>query len=238
MKSMWQILTILCIIAGSLYNTNAQETKTTYLTGDSKALEFGIDQNFQLKSFTGGTLSYKFNLKPLQAIRLGVTISGTSTESTTEYTFTNFNGMPPVLNGDGHRGSLSFSLYGALLNYTSPYQSVYLYWGCGPLASYTYTKSTNTTPTVSPTDSYQTEKQLSAGLLGVIGVEWFASQNLSLHAEYGLSAQYQWADKNSNETNYYLNNGVKTPYTNAQEIKTSGVSISYTAVNFGLSVYF
>jgi hypothetical protein len=75
-----------------------------------------------------------------------------------------------------------------------------------------------------------------AGGIGVAGVEWFASQWLSLRAEYSEGIQYQWHSMNStsdfSSTNTdYLPNNYRSSGT------TKGWTLSSSGVSFGLNVY-
>jgi hypothetical protein len=70
----------------------------------------------------------------------------------------------------------------------------------------------------------------------VAGVEWFASQWLSLRAEYSEGIQYQWhsmnstSDVSSTNTDYLPNNYSSSGTTKGWTLSSSGVS-------FGLNVY-
>jgi hypothetical protein len=71
-----------------------------------------------------------------------------------------------------------------------------------------------------------TDKSWFAGLSGLLGVEWFPSSTIGIHAEYSVSARYT---KGTSDRENPLG---------AQTSESKSWSMNGRSVLFGLSVYF
>jgi opacity protein-like surface antigen len=195
----------------------AQETQSP-LVGGAWALQFRVSENFTLSTFEGSVVSLKRHYSPSTALRLGVSLALRSSDETSGFS------NPDTVNSrdlSDDTYQLGFALH--YLHYTNPGSRVTPFLGAGPAVSFNHSKRSTTVSDVEATQSY---KYWSAGLSGVLGVEWFPSSSVGIHAEYGLSAKYT---KQTNDAEYM-----------GQKEDRDGHSWSLTgsSVLFGLSVYF
>ena len=75
------------------------------------------------------------------------------------------------------------------------------------------------------------EKNFGLGMLGVTGVEWFATDVISFHAEYRLIIKYYW---HSDYEEYRNGNYVEISEDDYESVYVDGGSYVY----FGISIYF
>jgi len=80
----------------------------------------------------------------------------------------------------------------------------------------------------------ETKTGWSLGLTGLVGVEWFVSKSISLHAEYRISLGYSQEKREYNRTT--ISQTGKSYITGNETIKFR--QLSSDGVRFGLSVYF
>lgn len=166
------------------------------------ALQFQVDY-FDLNPFQGSTLSCKYHLGDNLAVRLGISNS-------TNIDFSNErNGSKR----DNHTG-FSLQLKAQLVHYLKTFNDVSLYIGYGPYYSHIFFRSSNS----------ETLTDYSLGLNGVLGVEWFFKNNMSLSSEYGMRAYYR----------YYHDDGY---HNNGMSVQKSIYIDSGEQFKFGLSVY-
>jgi hypothetical protein len=178
------------------------------------ALQFGIQSDLVLGSFKGGDISFKRRLSPKSALRYGVSLYYTGEDVSPKQ-------------GDRHYFSSGISvLYQRYVNPSSPAK---FYWTMGPYANLRYSYDL-----ISSDIAYteRTSKTISGGILGSIGVEWFATDVISLHAEYRMKAAYEWYRSEIEDKNVG-----KEPLQIAWERRYFTLS-SREEVLFGISVYF
>jgi hypothetical protein len=116
---------------------------------------------------------------------------------------------------EGSEGHLEATL--EYLSYPNPTSRVNVFWGGGPLVR------------ILGEDG---EEAWSIGAVGVFGVEWFAAQTISFHAEYGVSVAYSHSVLEREffkpfETRYWTVSGT-----------TEGWDARGRPILFGFSVYF
>ncbi len=218
---------------------------TTMLRAGAWALEFGIGGNLTLTSFKGATIAAKYQIATTNAIIGGITLSGSTN---------NGNGSTSGASDDTSAGTIStsnstksavFSIFLQYLWYMNPKGPVYFYIGLGPSISYSTSYYSNPYYNLEisngqifwVTQQYSNNvTQWSAGGDGIAGVEWFAAQWFSIHAEYNESILYQWGSTAENR-NYSATNKIYVPSNINSSNRTSGWSLRSYNVIFGVNIY-
>ncbi len=224
------IIALCCLGAGATAGERANS-----LTDGAWALQFEINDNFDLRSFEGSTISIKKHTADNAAWRLGLDLS-----FKTENEDRNFwdDGEPRGNQYEYDTDLVSFQTTLHKLRYVNPDAAVNFFWGLGPTIGYSHSK--NTQHIVSATsdissDRSNTINSFNAGVSAVIGVEWFATESISILAEYGSRLIYS-SDNSTSENVDYRNGEIYNESKN--ENKVSRFSFSANAVKFGLSAYF
>jgi hypothetical protein len=184
----------------------------------SWALQFRIANDVSLAAFEAGKLSLKRHLTAKSAIRAGVGLS-----------ITDSNDTATLERESDHRG-VGVEITALYQRYLNPDRRGDFYWGIGPLLDVTSTEEE------SQEGGCLTRRSSSdlwtVGILGVAGVEWFATRAISLHAEYRASASYIWRES---KIERYSESDPPT----VQESESDRWSFSQGgSVLFGISVYF
>ena len=146
------------------------------LDGGAWALQFRVGENFTFESFTGSTISIKRHFSPSTALRFGVSPSLASAENDFLTTVTETS----EAERDDSNNQVVLNLH--LVHYPWAGRTVNLYVGAGPEVGWSYFESRSRDETL--TDR-TTSQVFRVGLGALVGVEWFASPWLGLHAEYG-----------------------------------------------------
>jgi len=223
-----------------------QAKDSVALQQGSWALQFGIGSNFTLTSFQGATFGAKYQLSDENAIRGGITLNGNTNSGSSSYSGTVGDSSAGTVPGNTSSKSVNVSFVLQYIWYMNPKGNVHLYAGVGPLVSYNHNDNSYNSAGLSisndkgywVTAQYDTKNtQWGIGGAAVFGVEWFAFNWLSLHADYNENIQYQWRSSSSNrsenstlETSYY-------PYSNNSSSSTNGWALNSAGVSFGLSIY-
>jgi hypothetical protein len=194
-------------------------------------LQFQINNNFSLSSFQGATLSAKRHFSNKKAIRLGISLGGGVSDVEDQ---SNITGATFGRSGNGQ----SIGINAQYTIYPSPDKSVNVFFGAGPIVGFSRSSSTitSTPDSFSSTRNKAEETTWSAGISGILGVEWFATRNISFIAEYASSLGYN--SSNRKETAEQKTNTSDYIMTNEIERHTKGFQFNPNAVKFGLSVYF
>jgi len=195
-----------------------EDERANSLEAGAWALMFGIDSDFTLEPFEGGSLSLKRHFSDRSAVRVGIDLSLSSNENTVTNTFDR------TTTSDAY----SFRLEGLYQRYTSPGRTINFYWGAGAFGGYsdrTSEATADSTLNRSDTSSY------SLGATGALGVEFFAARSIGIHAEYRASVGYNW-----NET--VLRNERPGFPVDERSTDGSGWNLGSGSVRFGLSAYF
>lgn len=201
MKHIIPYLSIFYLISNAtLYG---QDTSKVSSLKDKFALQFQVS-GLYLYSFQGSNLSCKYHIGNASAWRLGVGLSG-STDLRNE-----INNV--VTTNDEH---LSININVQYLQYVKSVNDISLYLGTGPYYSRNFSKSARW--------QYR-DNNWSLGLTGIIGMEWYFNNSMSLSGEYGISANY-------NVSKYINSDGTET--TDSQSVNVG----SGNQVKIGLSVY-
>ncbi|UCE66034.1 MAG: hypothetical protein JSU85_14465 [Candidatus Zixiibacteriota bacterium] len=197
----------------------------------AKALQFRITNNFVLTDFQGVALSGKKHISKNSAIRLGANLY---TEFSTEDEDRRiFSSDTTIASSDAENSAQMLILEMQYIRYASIERRIKLFWGAGP--------SLRFNREIIETDYYDgfnnisrrlrdENKSWGTGATGVIGVEWFATSDISFHTEYILSIMYEWQkirDDDASGTNFVSISSEET-----------GIQVYASNVRFGLSLYF
>jgi len=213
-RKFYWMLSLMILLMICIQTSPAQENILNTLIPDNKwALLFQIDEDFDISSFEGATISIKRKLAHKVWLRLGFTTSGDYIKNTTP-------GSAATSESDMNiRGKINVLLY------TNPTKEVKFYLGVGPVAGIMQTEENiETTKTK--------DVVISGGLNVLFGVEWFLNESISLLAEYGSNFEmtYTYYDRwDKNE----LGNFILTAKNNS-----TGSSFMPEAVKIGISLYF
>jgi hypothetical protein len=218
-----------------------QTSDSTSLREGSWALQFGIAGNFTLTSFQGTTISAKYQLSARNAIRGGITISGSSSNGSSAFSATNADTSIGSASGSSHSSSQTISFVAQYLWYLNPTGPVHSYTALGPSVSYSFSRNNSDNPNSNGDYVYHyitssSSTQHGAGITGSAGVEWFACQWLSIRAEYNESIQYQWGS-NSSSTDYSSTFASYIPSHSGNSGTSKGWNLSSSSVGFGVSIY-
>jgi hypothetical protein len=217
-------------------NAAAQNSDGFPIPDNAQAIQFGISDNFSLRSFQGGVISYKYHLDSRHALRVG--LSTNVGGSTYDQTGTSFNGdsISSVNLSTSENDEISLRVDMQFVWYNATSTSILIFYGAGPHVGYgrisqeqahSYLGSFSSSST-----STMERTSWSIGATGICGVEWILSDLFSLHAEYTASLGFTKENFESHSR----------PDNAERGTENSGSSASWrfsnSSVNFGLSVYF
>ncbi len=203
-------------------------TDTNSLKKGSWAMQFQITDDFNLDSFQGSTLSLKKHTSDGKAWRMGMTLDFSTNDREDEifYDDTLSNSQDQEANGQYVQLSIQRVFY------SRPGNRASLFYGLGPMASYRHTETTRTTDTYGGQTDENDSKDWSAGLAGFVGVEWFATESISILAEYGAAFTYHHSDRTT------MSRRADPDQSRRNESETHGYDFDPAAIKLGLSVYF
>jgi hypothetical protein len=212
-----RLLACFVLILSAAVTVSADESaRDNSIEPGSWSIQFSIDDDFQLASFAGSAISLKRHWSEGRALRGGLSFGARTLDTD------NSNITPDTsysTTRDSNQGSVSTNLF--YMVYPAPDREVLLFFGAGPIFSYSRTKTN-----YPDADRNNYSRIWSAGLAGVFGVEWFASRSISLMAEY--------------TGNFSYISSVKEAYSRGRTNKVDEqfFNIDSTGVRFGLSAYF
>ena len=229
----WVFAGILLISSGAFAQNSdslppIEKKRPNSLKAGTWALQFQITQNFTLRDFHGMVLSTKRHYSTRKAIRAGVGFSASAADYNDK--FESFQNDTLMYSRYAYRetNGQSFDLVVQYVVYAPEDTKARFYFGFGPIGSF-YRNKYNSTEDTGYRNS-QTSVNWAVGLSGPVGVEWFATENISLLAEYGLILKYNWLSSTSRSTS-----GTNT---NRSKTTRCSLDVNPATVKFGLSVYF
>jgi hypothetical protein len=222
-----------------IFSQTSQDSIKNSLNKGSWSLQFQISQNFTLSSFQGSNFSAKKHFSPRSAIRFGIGLSGYSRDQELTINRDNDNSLHHEDQLDDKLIEVDLNCY--YLYYPHPQRRINMYFGGGPLIGFmNFNDKLNTQEVyqdtlnrdVSTDEDFQS---ISVGVVGLIGVEWFLNQQISIHAEYGSSISYVKEEREETRITNAFENDKETRVT-----KSEGYRINWrsNSVKFGVSVYF
>lgn len=206
-------IVIFCTVFLFSSSLNGEENESS-LEKYKWALQFGIFGDLTLGSFEAGDISFKRQLSPKSALRFGISIG---------YSYSSRNST----NWKQHEYWNDISIM--YQRYINPSSRAKFYWGIGPYLHYKYIYNKR-----SEGDEYikYWNNIWGLGVLGMGGIEWFATSVISFHAEYRVYAVYKWT-KDNRERKY---TGGDVEY--REDTLISFDIENSSSVLFGISVYF
>ena len=198
--------------------TETQAAPKNSLVKGAWALQFRVDSDAILSEF-GGSIAMKRHVSAQSAFRVGFDFGLSSGEAST---------TPPSGNGqENDRDAEMVGMFVDYLRYTDVESPIHFFWGTGPFGSFSRSKNSSR---VASSETESVTKVWSAGISGRVGVEWFFTRTLSLHAEYFGTAYYQSRTSESTTANGL---GSLT-----SKVADDVWALSRGPVVFGLSAYF
>lgn len=223
------IYSVWFLVAEVQAQTQETTTANNAMTKGAWAMQFQINQDFTLSSFKGATLSLKRHYSPSRALRFGLNLGGSFSNSEER--------RANNTNVESDRNNQSIGLVSEYVFSSSSEKSAKLFFGVG--SSLGFSRSSQTQPILisqSQTREKNVTQDWSAGIIGVIGVEWFANAHISLLAEYSSFLGYSSYRRKLIYEQQDSNGGFVV--TGESWLNIDSFSFSARSVNFGLSVYF
>lgn len=176
-----KIILLIGLLFSFSISANAQnESEEIKLPSERYALLFQIGENFNLSSFDGSVISFKYHFENSNALRIGVSISGSSYDEEYSTDSQVFEDNATFLRDNFYgRVNIEYLIYNEL------FKDITFLYGCGPFLAYfnNYTLEEN-----EDQSNYSTEEtEWNYGLDVKAGFEWFVSTNFSFIAEYSLT---------------------------------------------------
>lgn len=244
LKNYFTLFFILALLGTKVYSQPQldKEKKKTGLTPDSWSLQFGVANNFSLTSFGGTLITAKKHYSRSKAVRIGFIINGRLSDINREQNQI-INDILTKNKSSGNNKFLAISFKTLFLNYSTNKGRLNPYWGLGPDIRIDLSKSDNAQSSNLKTETWTWSGAI--GVEGVLGMELLLNPNISVFAEYSLSALFRYTKTNhttkgpgfKRETHmvrkdFIINFPVNTPG------RASRTGSSPSTVRFGLSAYF
>jgi hypothetical protein len=214
------VVLVLSVLSSSLGYSQEQKNNNSLEAG-AWSLQFKITDNFSLSTFTGSLVSLKRHFSPRSALRVGIGLSALQTDSEGE-----FSDPDTVFTDVGESSFTGVQVDLQYVRYTNPESRGSLFWGIGP--TFQYSKSDAMIDYGGDTvDSRR--RRWSIGIIASLGVEWFPTKVIGIHAEYGLQGLYSSMTDDSERTN---------STESSRHRDSTFWTVSGQSVLLGLSVYF
>lgn len=198
------------------------------------AIQFSVEDDFELSEFQGQLLSYQRYFSDGRAIRvgLGLFLDVNNEDLEVEYWGGDLSGDAEIKTWM-HRGTLKVQM----LFYRGK-GPVYLFYGAGPKITFSDFHDEDVNYSLQGDEVVYSfirddRQEWGMGLQGILGVQWFINDMFALHAEYGLSAMYYFGEW-TNER-YYSDSPSSARRTSTE---VSSPQLDSDGVQFGLSVHF
>jgi hypothetical protein len=219
----------------------------------SFALQFGVQNNFNLSSFSGALVSGKYHFGERIALRFGVSASAGQVDESSQSQFEDDPGVfSQFRTTERSSDDLRMSLEAPLVFYPAPEAPVKPFLGFGPTLFLAHSESNYVqTDRTERDDLGQIELRVQeevddrrtwgAGAVGVVGAEWFATRAISFSAEYLTTFRYERTTAEETEIDAFTRtttNGEDARVdTREAEEDTDAWSWSSGGVRVGLTLY-
>jgi hypothetical protein len=219
----------------------SESTRKNSLAPGSWAIQFQVADDIGLRPFNGMSVSLKRHTSARSAFRLAVTLDLRSEDGDSESADFQADEMKAAEFGEASENSQSGRIDLLCLRYPAPMRGVNWFWGAGPLFRFSRVdhdeKNTETlNERTLQMNSSRLTRSWGIGVLGTLGVEWFATHDVSFHAEYFASCEYA-----SERTEYQLctegPSGTTPTHRNTETSEDRWLFDGANAV-FGVSLYF
>jgi hypothetical protein len=201
---MHKIILAIMLLPTLLFAQDSSATRPNSLQEGKWALEFGTTGLLNFTTYNSVDISFKRMCTDLSAWRIGGTIYANYTPGN----YTSRLGQ--------------YALQFQYMRYTSNSDEILFYYGIGPILGYSYSEND---------DTYSSGhgQSYSAGLVGMVGVEWFATKAISANLEYRLSGIYTRIHNSAFEAGYPPGN---------YDYWDSGWSLTDRGISLGANIYF
>lgn len=219
------------ITSGLLFSQTENEDASQ---ANCYAIQFQVQENFKLTSFAGSTISLKRNLSETNSIRVGIGLYSDIGDRNEESKFYSSSISQNNISQDISDFGLNLT---ALYLWNSIRKShVSFYYGIGPSISYSYFKNQNRNENINSisVETYEntlTQNVFGFGVTGVLGIEWYVKDNISLLGEYGIYSGYSISKQKTE--NYQSVSSTRT----TGDVDTNGFTLQSLGVKLGISVY-
>ncbi len=209
--------------------TQEASTAGSAMTKGAWAMQFSITDNFRLLPFSGATLSLKRHYSANKALRFGLSLGGNFSTSEDK--------NPNETQAESDYNNQSIGLVSEYVFYPSSEKSAKLFLGVGPSLGFSRSSETKSIPSIqSQFRGKNVTRIWSAGVIGVLGVEWFANAHISLLAEYSSFLIY--SSYHQKRINEQLDGNGGFIVTGESWSNADSFSFRASSVKLGLSVYF
>lgn len=244
--------TIAALLACSLGYTLVPTSRASADEGDApKALapgswsvQFSVQPNFTLGSYSGSTLSLKRHLASGNALRFGVSLNlGGQSDDFAGVAADTFAMRTQSSAVDGSHWGIGVGAY--YLWYTRRAAPLHAYWGAGPTVSWsrshderfqsqTLTASGQPPVTSTVADDIRS-RGWQTGIAAAAGIEWLVARRVGLFAEYGSSLAYTSIEATRRSTFTSSFSGVST---DISDNDTHRWDFSGSGGRLGVSAYY
>ena len=232
-------LVILLLSSQEIFPQTKSDSIRNSLEKGSWSLQFQISDNFTLTTFQGSNISAKKHISDKSTLRFGLGLTAIvadrhyESEEINSYNRSSEDGVEDTFT------QININCY--YLYYADPRKKINLYFGAGPIFGYSNYDQTDMgndvqqdtifieTKNTRKTDGY------SIGMHGLIGVEWFARKEISIHSEYGSSFSYR---KDKSESILVRNSSQYGEEERSTKSEAGTYEFRSNGVVFGISVYF
>jgi hypothetical protein len=233
-------ITVIMCVAPSIVlaeEPEASSARENSLHAGSWSLQFQIEEDIGLKPFSGMIISVKRHISRRSALRIGLDLDIVFDDQIEEMSYEYADTLTYIYETSYDNNSQSVALDFLYVRYLNPDATINLFWGAGPRVR--FNRSRRETEKIR-TDFDQTDRTTTdyfwrawgAGILGVAGVEWFATKGIGFHAEYRASFMYTNSDIENVQYSERINRTSKNTV-EGEDWNFQGVSVI-----MGISVYF
>ena len=210
----------------------------------SWSVQFSVQPNFTLGSYSGTTLSLKRHLAGGRALRIGVSLDfGGGSDDFVDASGDSFTSIRRSGVDDVSRQSIGVGTY--YLWYTQRAAPVHGYWGVGPavLWSRSHAEGSQTESFTFTGQPVQTSARVEdnttrfwrVGVAGTAGVEWLVARRVGLFAEYGTALNYTSSSATRRST---ITSPGQPTRTGDLDRHDHGWDVSGSGGRLGVSVYY
>jgi len=208
----------------------------------------------QFQLIGGIGVYYIGDWNPASHYRIGADVSLNHSKQTGSYVEYSMQTEPPPSPTTSSGGtsqpeqtsnSYQVSLSGLYLQTLADYKNTSIYFGVGPIVSYSWSRTTSKYPhtstgtydtTISVDNNEYTTKASAIGPLAIIGLRSQLIDHVALTAEIGLSAVYQWTMQSNSYISTYGTPASSSTFSNGDVVRLDGWAVSLNAIRIGLIV--
>ncbi|MBI2427530.1 MAG: hypothetical protein HYV29_01790 [Ignavibacteriales bacterium] len=225
---------------GFSQNNEEQQSAKLPVKPDAWGMQFRIGPNLSLGSFNGMMVSLKKHISETSALRIGIGVEFYDRDMTEDLMDYRADSLIAKRWYDNTNNSTFITVVSQYVWMFPSGNSVDFFIACGPTIGYEVYDNDDkareeTIPNTETSIDYSTEyTSWLYGMTNSIGVEWFASKDLSLHAEYEASLVYTTVERKTEVLNTINNPDSKS----FQKLHQHAWRLENNLVKFGLTVYF